>query len=75
MAVSHLMSRLSKSLTFQYHPVADQPAYFVHPCNTPEALLALKPDKSLTPEEYMLLWLGLIGSSVGLHVPSKLITA
>jgi len=62
-------------ITMAHHPVSDQPAFFVHPCSTPEALSALRPDKVLTPEEYLILWLGLIGSSVGLHVPTKLMTA
>lgn len=56
----------------QHHPISDQPAYFIHPCNTPEALSVLKPERDLSPEEYLLLWLGLIGTSVGLYVPSAL---
>ncbi|KAK5286857.1 hypothetical protein LTR43_009736 [Exophiala xenobiotica] len=61
-------------ISMAYHPISDQPAYFIHPCNTPEALSVLKPNdcKSFTPEDYLVLWLGLIGSSVGLHIPSKL---
>ncbi|KAK4937827.1 hypothetical protein LTR10_021630 [Elasticomyces elasticus] len=55
------------------HPVSDQPAFFIHPCNTPEALSALRPGANLTPEGYLILWLGLIGSSVGLHIPSELL--
>ncbi|EXJ78529.1 hypothetical protein A1O1_08930 [Capronia coronata CBS 617.96] len=59
-------------ISMAHHPVSDHPAFFVHPCNTHEALSALCTDKSLTPERYLILWLGLIGSSVGLHIPSKL---
>ncbi|KAK7885749.1 hypothetical protein LTR67_010101 [Exophiala xenobiotica] len=61
-------------ISMAHHPISDQPAYFIHPCNTPEALSVLKPNdrKSFTPEDYLVLWLGLIGSSVGLHIPSKL---
>lgn len=59
-------------LIVQHHPISDQPAYFIHPCNTPEALSVLKPERALTPEDYLLLWLGLVGTSVGLYVPSAL---
>ncbi|KAI1621681.1 hypothetical protein EDD37DRAFT_653037 [Exophiala viscosa] len=60
-------------ISMAHHPISDQPAYFIHPCNTPEALSALRPTTSLNPEGYLILWLGLIGSSVGLHVPSRLL--
>lgn len=47
--------------------------FFVHPCNTPEALSHLNTGIPLNPEDYLFLWLGLMGSSVGLYVPSKLL--
>ena len=56
----------------QYHPVSDLPSFFVHPCNTHEAILAIH-DASVSPVAYLLLWIGLIGAPVGLHVPSKLV--
>ncbi|KIX00416.1 uncharacterized protein Z518_10555 [Rhinocladiella mackenziei CBS 650.93] len=59
-------------ISMAHHPVSDLPAFFLHPCNTPEALSVLRPDEPLTPEGYLILWLGLVGSVVGLHVPSKL---
>ncbi|KIW20793.1 hypothetical protein PV08_01371 [Exophiala spinifera] len=59
-------------ISMAHHPISDQPAYFIHPCNTPEALSVLKPERALSPEDYLLLWLGLIGTSVGLYVPSAL---
>ncbi|KAK5448109.1 hypothetical protein LTS15_009133 [Exophiala xenobiotica] len=62
-------------ISMAHHPISDQPAYFIHPCNTPEALSVLKANASITPEDYLVLWLGLIGSSVGLHIPSKLFDA
>ncbi|OAP61812.1 hypothetical protein AYL99_04015 [Fonsecaea erecta] len=61
-------------ISMAHHPVSDLPAFFLHPCNTQGALSAFKP-KSLTPEEYLILWLGLIGSAVGLHIPSKLLSS
>ena len=58
----------------QYHPVTDLPAFFIHPCNTHEAMVSVHDGQSLSAEEYLIVWLGLIGSSVGLHVPSKLLS-
>lgn len=57
----------------QHHPISDSPAFFIHPCNTPEALSVLANGVELVPEDYLILWLGLIGSAVSLHIPSKLL--
>ncbi|KIW72144.1 hypothetical protein PV04_00363 [Phialophora macrospora] len=62
-------------ISMAHHPVSDLPSFFLHPCNTQDALSVLKPDKTLAPEDYLILWLGLIGSAVGLHIPSKLLSA
>ena len=47
------------------------PAYFVHPCNTAEALQSLEKN-DVKPAEYLMLWLGLVGGSVQLFVPPSL---
>ena len=47
--------------------MTDLPTYFIHPCNTHEALNAVSEGKELAPEEYL-------GSSVSLHIPSKLVS-
>jgi hypothetical protein len=54
----------------QNHPVTDLPAFFIHPCNTGEALDEICHPKPRSPEEYLLVWLGLVGPLVGLHVTS-----
>jgi ubiquitin-like-conjugating enzyme ATG10 len=61
----------------QFHPITDLPSFFVHPCNTHEALIAARDTMAvgMTEEEYLLLWLGIVGSAVGLHVPSKLVAS
>lgn len=59
----------------QYHPVTGMPSYFVHPCNTHQALQALNSGQLLTPEAYLILWLGIVGAAVGLHVPSCLVAS
>ncbi|KAL2355097.1 autophagy-related protein Atg10 [Cryomyces antarcticus] len=52
------------------HPVTGLPAFFVHPCKTAEAMEQVRPDRDVKPEEYLLLWLGIVGASAGLHLPA-----
>lgn len=54
------------------HPVTGTPAYFVHPCRTQEAMLALVTERTVKPQDYLLLWLGVIGGGVGLNMPIEL---
>ena len=56
----------------QHHPISDLPSFFIHPCNTHEALLAVDNGQKLSAEGYLILWIGVMGSSVGLHMPAKL---
>ncbi|KAJ9605213.1 hypothetical protein H2200_010603 [Cladophialophora chaetospira] len=75
MAVSRIKPSISQPADLmQYHPISDLPSFFLHPCNTQDALSVLTKEQHLTPEEYLILWLGLIGSPVGLHIPSKLLS-
>ena len=60
-------------ITEQHHPISDLPAFFIHPCATADALQEVAVRKDVGPEEYLLLWLGLVGTGVNLHVPSKLL--
>jgi ubiquitin-like-conjugating enzyme ATG10 len=62
------------ALSMAEHPITGMPAYFVHPCRTQEALTPLLAGASQTAGtepavEYLLLWFGVIGASVGLSVP------
>ncbi|KAL1972414.1 hypothetical protein VTN31DRAFT_6828 [Thermomyces dupontii] len=57
----------------QYHPVSGIPAYFVHPCNTANAMRDIVGDRNVGPEEYLLIWLGLVGNCVNLSIPSQLV--
>ena len=62
------------ALSIAEHPITGMPAYFVHPCRTQEALTPLLAGASQTAGtepavEYLLLWFGVIGASVGLSVP------
>jgi Autophagocytosis associated protein, active-site domain len=57
----------------QNHPMSDLPAFFIHPCNTAGALEELCQDKVCSPEDYLMIWLGLVGPSVNLYIPSQLL--
>lgn len=64
------------ALSMTEHPITGMPAYFVHPCRTQEVmapLLGVEDLKSNTgdPIKYLMLWLGVIGASVGLSVPVR----
>ena len=62
------------SLSMTNHPVTGMPAYFIHPCKTQEAMAAVAADRVLVPLEYLTLWLGLVGPSVGFSLPLELAT-
>ncbi len=49
----------------QNHPVTDVPAFFIHPCTTKEAMEQFK----CSLKDYLGVWLGLVGGSVGLWLP------
>ncbi|KAI9681552.1 MAG: hypothetical protein M1829_000749 [Trizodia sp. TS-e1964] len=52
------------------HPITGRPAFFVHPCNTAAAMQALVGAEGVPVEEYLVLWLGVVGGCVGLCVPA-----
>lgn len=56
----------------QNHPITDLPSFFVHPCNTAEAMSEILRGRAVGAFEYLLIWLGLVGSCVGLYVPKEL---
>lgn len=59
------------------HPVTGMPAYFVHPCRTQNVMGPLLEGGgdcefgARDSVEYLMLWLGVIGASVGLSVPMR----
>lgn len=63
------------ALTMTDHPVTGLAAYFVHPCRTAEVTEHLvKGRVAVTPTDYLLLWMGVIGAAVGLSVPIEVAT-
>ncbi|KAK5110834.1 hypothetical protein LTR62_005545 [Meristemomyces frigidus] len=60
------------SLSMTEHPVTGMPVYLIHPCRTQEAMAAVAGERGSTLVQYLMLWLGLVGPSVGLSVPFEL---
>ncbi|KAG4414992.1 hypothetical protein IFR04_011866 [Cadophora malorum] len=50
------------------HPITDVPAFFIHPCQTKEAM----ENFDCPMEKYLMLWMGLVGGCVGLWVPPEM---
>lgn len=47
-----------------------EPCFFVHPCNTADAMAELGGgDRAVDPEMYLRLWVGVVGAPVGFHLP------
>lgn len=55
----------------QPHPLTDIPSFFIHPCQTSEALREF----CCPLKDYILLWLGIVGGCVGLRVPLEMASA
>ncbi|CAK43368.1 hypothetical protein An18g06610 [Aspergillus niger] len=50
------------------------PAFFVHPCQTTDAMRHIARQLCLTPEIYLIIWLGLVGNRLGLQLPKEFFT-
>ncbi|KAK4105853.1 hypothetical protein N658DRAFT_416098 [Parathielavia hyrcaniae] len=55
-------------ISVDHHPVTGIPCFFVHPCLLGEAMARFDCSK----EDYLMVWLGLVGGCVGLWVPPEL---
>ncbi|GAB1742584.1 hypothetical protein NU219Hw_g8124t1 [Hortaea werneckii] len=54
------------------HPVTGGPAYFVHPCLTQDSMRAVMAGRKVSAAEYLVLWVGVVGATVGLSLPVSL---
>ncbi|KAA6416287.1 MAG: hypothetical protein FRX48_01007 [Lasallia pustulata] len=54
------------------HPITDVPAFFVHPCNTAEAMQVIIGGRSVSVQAYLHIWFGLVAGCVGLSLPIDL---
>ncbi|KAB8070683.1 autophagy-related protein Atg10 [Aspergillus leporis] len=59
-------------ISFGYHPQSGIPAFFVHPCNTADAMSQIAGRQHVTPEAYLIIWLGMVGNRLSLHLPHEL---
>lgn len=59
------------ALSLADHPMFNLPAYFVHPCRTSEVMARMTEGRRARPIDYLLIWIGLIGASIGLTAPVK----
>lgn len=59
----------------QNHPFTDMPCFWVHPCNTARAMCDILGGikGETTPLEYLVIWTGLVGVTVGLSLPKDMI--
>ncbi|KAL1844298.1 hypothetical protein VTJ49DRAFT_2355 [Mycothermus thermophilus] len=55
-------------ISVDHHPVTGIPTFFVHPCLLGEAMEGFDCSK----EDYLMVWLGLVGGCVGLWVPAEM---
>lgn len=56
------------SHSIQHHPVTGFPSFFVHPCLLGDAMSRFDCSK----DNYLTMWLGLVGGCVGLWVPKEM---
>lgn len=52
----------------QHHPITGVPSFFVHPCLLGDAMSKFECCK----DNYLMVWLGLVGGCVGLWVPKEM---
>ncbi|KAI0838995.1 hypothetical protein F5Y06DRAFT_37177 [Hypoxylon sp. FL0890] len=57
-------------ISIDHHPITGIPSFFVHPCALGDAMVGFDCSK----EDYLMVWLGLVGGSVGLWVPQQMAT-
>ncbi|KAK3395911.1 hypothetical protein B0T20DRAFT_455705 [Sordaria brevicollis] len=56
-------------ISADYHPITGVPTFFVHPCLLGEAMSTFE---NVSIENYLMVWLGLVGGCVGLWVPKEM---
>ncbi|KAI0436018.1 hypothetical protein F4803DRAFT_257815 [Xylaria telfairii] len=55
-------------LSIEHHPITGVPTFFIHPCLLGDAMDQFDCSK----EDYLTVWLGLVGGCVGLWVPKEM---
>ncbi|KAI1104149.1 hypothetical protein F4804DRAFT_332572 [Jackrogersella minutella] len=57
-------------ISIDHHPITGLPSFFVHPCVLGDAMAGFDCPK----QDYLMIWLGLVGGCVGLWVPKQMAT-
>ncbi|KAH8633730.1 hypothetical protein IG631_12365 [Alternaria alternata] len=57
--------------SIQDHPATNRPVFFIHPCQT-AGVMEASLDRNVTADEYLMIWIGAMGKTVGLDVPLQL---
>ncbi|POR36523.1 Uncharacterized protein TPAR_03223 [Tolypocladium paradoxum] len=55
-------------ISADHHPITGVPSFFVHPCLVGDAISSFECSK----QNYLMIWLGLVGGCVGLWVPKEM---
>jgi hypothetical protein len=71
-SISEIRGVSGKTNNHQDHPITNRPAFFIHPCQTAEVMQASIGDKAVTPEDYLIIWIGALGKCVGFNIPLAL---
>ncbi|KAI0138369.1 hypothetical protein GGR57DRAFT_70000 [Xylariaceae sp. FL1272] len=58
-------------VSIDHHPITGLPSFFIHPCLLGDAMAPFQCSK----DDYLMVWIGLVGSCVGLSVPTELATS
>ncbi|KAL8413926.1 hypothetical protein RB594_005237 [Gaeumannomyces avenae] len=59
------------AISADHHPITGLPTFFIHPCLLGDAMS----DFGCSREDYLMVWLGLVGGCVGLWVPTEMALA
>ncbi|KAI8629284.1 hypothetical protein F5Y19DRAFT_96026 [Xylariaceae sp. FL1651] len=57
-------------ISIEHHPITSVPTFFIHPCFLGDTMARFDCSK----EDYLMVWLGLVGGCVGLWVPKQMAT-
>lgn len=57
--------------------MTDIPCFWVHPCNTAEAMSGIVKgiEREVSSVEYLMIWMGVVGAAVGLNLPKAIMLA
>ncbi|KAI1265290.1 hypothetical protein F5Y18DRAFT_67161 [Xylariaceae sp. FL1019] len=55
-------------ISIDHHPITGLPSFFIHPCLLGDAMAPFQCPK----DDYLMVWIGLVGACVGLSVPTEM---